>query len=59
MNRSKVPKWIKREEPEPLSEIARKKSTNPMNFEYRDARRPRPAQNKGRGHQGGWAALKK
>ena len=56
--RSQVPKYIEREEAEPVSEKAKKLYNNPMKFTKRDAKRPRPAQNKGRGHQGGWAAIK-
>ncbi len=56
--RSKVPKYIEREAVKPVSEKAKKLYNNPMNFEHRDARRPRPAQNKGRFEQGGWAIIK-
>ncbi len=45
MTRSKVPKWIKRGEGKvPIGAG----SNMPMNFHSRDARKPRPAQNKGR-----------
>ncbi len=56
--RSKVPKWINREEAKPVTEKAKKLYNNPMNFEHRDGKRPRPAQNKGRFEQGGWAMMK-
>ena len=56
--RSKVPKYIKREEAEPISEKAKRLYNNPMNFEHRDGKRPRPPQNKGRFEQGGWALIK-
>lgn len=53
-NRSQVPKWVKREKGKHLGG----KSTNDMTFKKADARKKRPASNKGRGHQGGWAAIK-
>lgn len=52
--RSKVPKYIKREKPEPVSDEAKKKYLNPMKFKHRDAKKPRPPQNKGRHEQGGY-----
>ena len=49
--RSQVPKWIERAEGKvPVG----RGSNQPMNFNRRDARKPRPAQNKGRGIQGGY-----
>ena len=54
--RSCVPKWIKREKM-PVgkeTEATKKSNKSPMSFNKRDARKPRPAQNKGRGQQGGY-----
>jgi len=50
-NRSKVPKWMKKGE----GKVPKGKGTDmPMNFRKAEARKPRPAQNKGRGVQGGY-----
>ncbi len=45
-NRNQVPKWIKRVRAKPQEETDSNKQ--PMNFHKRDARKQRPAQNKGR-----------
>ncbi len=49
--RSKVPKYIKRGK---VKGVYGKGSNQPMNFRKRDARKPRPAQNKGRHIRGGY-----
>lgn len=51
MTRSCVPKWIKKGEGKVTSSTFKKGTeyNQPMNFHFRDARKPRPAQNKGRG----------
>lgn len=55
MSRSCVPKWIKRGEGKVTSSTFEKGTeyNQPMNFHFRDARKWRPSQNKGRspGHQ--------
>ncbi len=53
--RSCVPKWIKREESSPP---IGKGPNMPMNFKRASAKKWRPASNKGRFEQGGWALLK-
>ncbi|TET75180.1 MAG: hypothetical protein E3J56_01140 [Candidatus Aminicenantes bacterium] len=51
MSRSCVPKYIKRGEGKVTSSTFKKgeECQQAMNFHKRDARKPRPAQNKGRG----------
>jgi len=52
MNRSCVPKWIKKGEGRvPIG----KGSNQPMNFKKAGAKQKRSAQNKGRGQQGGYS----
>jgi len=51
-NRSCVPKYIKREKMPTEDESLSNKT--PMNFKRAEARKWRPAQNKGRGKQGGY-----